>query len=289
MIKNGDKAAIVCCSNGQPPSYREKQNLLQDTLLQIGLIPVFGDYIYAKDSAFSGTAQERAKSLMDFYRNDEIKAVFDISGGDIANEILPFLDFEVIAKSEKLFWGYSDLTTIINAIYAKTGKKSVLYQIRNLMYADAKNQTANFTNTVFHGKKDLFTFGYEFVQKEKMRGVVVGGNIRCLLKLAGTEFWPDMGGKVLLLEALSGTVPQMVTYLSQLKQTGAFDKISGILLGTFSEMEKENCSPSIVDLLKQYAGADMPIAKTSEIGHGYDSKGIVIGDEISLTGGTNDL
>lgn len=86
----------------------------------------------------------------------------------------------------------------IKAIFAKTGKKSVLYQVRNIIGADAENQLANFTNTILNDRMDLFSFNYELVQKEEVKGVVVGGNIRCLLKLAGTQFWPDMNGKVLL-------------------------------------------------------------------------------------------
>ncbi|WMC93783.1 LD-carboxypeptidase [Kineothrix sp. MB12-C1] len=219
---------------------------------------------------------------MNFYKDDEIKAIFDISGGDIANEILPFLNFQTIAKCKKSFWGYSDLTTVINAIFAKTGKKSVLYQVRNIISADAENQLANFTNTILNDRMDLFSFNYELVQKEEVKGVVVGGNIRCLLKLAGTQFWPDMNGKVLLLEALGGAIPQMVTYLNQLKQIDVFDRINGILLGTFSKMEEESGSQMIIDLVRQYVGTDLPIAKTNEIGHGANSKGIVIGEEIYL-------
>lgn len=170
----------------------------------------------------------------------------------------------------------------IKAIFAKTGKKSVLYQVRNIIGADAENQLANFTNTILNDRVDLFSFNYELVQKEEVKGVVVGGNIRCLLKLAGTQFWPDMNGKVLLLEALGGTIPQMVTYLNQLKQIDVFDRINGILLGTFSKMEEESGSQMIIDLVRQYVGTDLPIAKTNEIGHGANSKGIVIGEEIYL-------
>lgn len=281
-MKKGDKVAIVCCSNGQKSAYKEKLNNFQYTLETIGLIPVFGDYIYEKESVFSGCAKERADSLMNFYKDEKIKAIFDISGGDIANEILPFLDFNVIAESGKMFWGYSDLTTIINAIYAKTGKASVLYQVRNLIYEDAENQIKNFTNSVLYEGEDLFRFHYDFVQKGEMHGIVVGGNIRCLLKLAGSEYWPDMTGKILLLEARSGGIPQMVTYLSQLKQVGVFGQIAGLLLGTFTEMERDGSSPSIIDLIKKYTGADIPIAKTSEIGHATNSKGIVIGKELHI-------
>lgn len=281
-MNKGDKVGIVCCSNGQKKSYREKIELLRTTLEDTGLVPVFSDYIYEKEDVFSGTAKERAEALMNFYRDDAIKAIFDISGGDIANGVLPYLDFEVIGKSDKQFWGYSDLTTIVNAIYAKTEKTSVLYQIRNLIYADKDRQIHNFENTVFKNENALYQFRYSFVQGEKMQGVVVGGNIRCFLKLAGTEYMPDLTGKVLLLESFSGTVAKMETYLAQLKQIGAFDKVAGILLGTFTEMEEKECKPDIVTLLKNYVSADIPIAVTKDIGHGVDSKAIVIGQEIVL-------
>ena len=112
-----------------------------------------------------------------------------------------------------------------------------------------------------------------------MEGTLVGGNIRCLLKLAGTEYWPDMDGKILLLEARSGKVAQMITFLSQLKHLGVFDKVAGILLGTFTEMEREKLTPTVEEMIRQFAGSELPIAKTYDIGHGMDAKAIVIGKE----------
>ena len=129
MLRCGDKIGIVCCSNGQKHTYEEKIKQLENILETIGLHPVFSDCIYEKNDVFSGTAKERADALMRFYKDDEIKGIFDISGGDVANGILPYLDYDMIVNSSKMFWGYSDLTTVINAIYAKTGKTSVLYQI----------------------------------------------------------------------------------------------------------------------------------------------------------------
>ena len=281
-MQKGDKVGIVCCSNGQKTSYREKIALLCSTLEELGLVPVLSDYVYEKEDVFSGTAKERAKALMDFYKDDKIKAIFDISGGDIANGILPYLDYKVIAESEKQFWGYSDLTDVVNAIYTKTGKPSVLYQIRNLIYEDKESQIANFSNAMFGDGSQLFRFDYRFIQGNKMQGIVVGGNIRCFLKLAGTEYMPDLTGKIMLLESFSGTVAKMETYLAQLSQLGAFDKVAGVLLGTFTEMEELECKPDIVTLLQQYVKEDIPIAVTKEIGHGADSKAIVIGQEISL-------
>lgn len=284
MLSYGDKIGIVCCSNGQKVTYKDKLQRLEETLKDMGLQPLFSDYIYEKEGPFSGTAKERAEALMDFYRDEEIKGIFDISGGDLANGVLPYLDYEVIASSSKLFWGYSDLTTIINAIYHKTGRPSVLYQIRNLIYDHKEEQIADFKNTVLENGAVLFRPEYKFIQKNRMQGILVGGNIRCFLKLAGTEYMPDLQGKILLLEGLSGTVDKMETYLCQLQQLGAFEKVTGILLGTFTEMEREHCIPTIETLVKAKAGKDLPIAVTKKIGHGTDSKGIVIGQEICLEG-----
>lgn len=282
MMKRGEKIGIVCCSNGQKRTYAEKIKDLENALLDIGLHPVFSDYIYEKEDIFSGTAKERAQALMKFYKDDEIKGIFDISGGDVANGILPYLDYDIIANRSKMFWGYSDLTTIINAIYTKTGKASVLYQIRNLIYDHKEQQKADFRNAILENGTDLFHLNYNFIQKKEMKGIVVGGNIRCFLKLAGTEYMPELEDKILLLEGLSGRVAKMETYLCQLQQLGAFHKVAGIILGTFTEMEAEKCTPTIATLVKRIAGKDVPIAVTRDIGHGTDSKGIVIGQELYL-------
>lgn len=280
MLKQGDKIGIVCCSNGQRRTYEEKINRLVNTLNEIGLSPMLSDYIYEKDVIFSGSAMERAGALMEFYKDDDIKAIFDISGGDIANGILPYLDYDVIAGSSKLFWGYSDLTTVINAIYCKTGKASVLYQIRNLIYDCKERQIADFCNTVMENGTDLFDLKYRFVQQSKMKGVVVGGNIRCFLKLAGTEYMPDLENKILFLESFSGDAAKIETYLCQLKQMGAFEKVAGVILGTFTEMKESTYT--VEALLKNMVGKELPIAITEDIGHGTDSKALVIGREICL-------
>lgn len=282
MIKKGSKVGIVCCSNGLQISKKEQMERLGQILRRMGLEPVFSDYLYAGDTVFSGTARKRAEALMDFYKDREIRAVFDVSGGDMANEILPLLDYERIADSGKQFWGYSDLTTVINGIYARTGQTSVLYQIRNLLYEDGEEQQRNFEAFVLQKAAALFAFPYRFLQGDCLKGVVVGGNIRCFLKLAGTAYWPNLTGKVLLLESMGGSVPQMVTYLSQLEQLGAFQKVQGILLGTFSQMEREACRPSMEELVQNYAGPQTCIVKTDRIGHGADSRGIVIGQELCL-------
>lgn len=281
-IRPGDQIGIVCCSNGWEKRKEPKIRRLEEILLGIGLVPVFSPYIFEQGSVESGTALERARALNDFYRDDTVKGIFDISGGDIANGILPYLDYEVIAACDKKFWGYSDLTTVINAIYAKTGKPSALYQICNLMYDHAEEQQENFKNTVFGNTGALFQFPYTFLQGNTMEGVIVGGNVRCFLKLAGTAYFPALTDKILLLESQGGTVPQMLTYFSQLQQLGAFEQVRGILLGTFTQMEREKCKPDVWTLLKKFVPPKLPVAMTAYVGHGTDSRAVLVGEKWAI-------
>lgn len=214
---------------------------------------------------------------MEFYRNSGIKALFDISGGDLANEVLTHLDFQVIREHLKPFFGYSDLTVILNAVFQQTGQKAYLYQVRNLVMDHSEVQKKDFKDSLFGNGDGLFQFRTRFIRGTSMEGVVVGGNIRCLLKLAGTRFWPDMQDKILFLESRGGEVPQMVTYLNQLKQIGVYEKINGIILGTFTTMEARGCLPRMEELVKKMSGPGVSIAKTDEIGHGTDSKCLIIG------------
>ena len=282
-------SGIVACSNAVDRAYEYKIQELRDTLKSMGIDTILSNHIYDMGYGNSGTGKERAEALMKFYRDDVVDVIYDISGGDIANEILPYLDYDVIGASNKQFWGYSDLTTIMNAIYAKTGNSSVLYQVRNLIGREWGIQCMRFeemlekeNNSLKSGKNSLFDVNYDFIQGERMEGILVGGNIRCLLKLAGTEYWPDMTEKILFLEARSGQISQIITYFSQLKQLGVFEEINGLFLGTFSELETCVLMPQVKDILGDYIDETMPVAMTKEVGHGADSKALVIGERISM-------
>ncbi|WP_105176966.1 MULTISPECIES: S66 family peptidase [Clostridium] len=283
LLNKGDKVGIIACSNGVDKSMELKMNELKRTLNFIGLNVIFSNTIYKKYSVFNGSGKERANELMKLFEDRSIKAIFDISGGDLANGILEYLDFDTIKKNPKLFFGYSDLSVVINALYTKSHIKTYLYQIRNLIGDNSEIQIKNFKETFMEDKNSLFDFKYEWIQGKSIDGIVVGGNIRCFLKLAGTEYMPKFKDKILLLESFSGDVAKITTYLTHYKQLGVFKEIKGIILGNFTEMENNQYSPSIIELIKEIVNdKNMPIVKTSEIGHGSDSKCIVIGKNIEL-------
>jgi muramoyltetrapeptide carboxypeptidase len=291
-MKQGDTIALVCCSNGQRRGY---ENRIQDLIKQfedMGLSVLSSRYLYEDQRELTGNGEKRGKELMDFYENPQITDIFDVSGGDLANELLPYLDYDLIQQTPIIFWGYSDLTTLINAIYKKTGKLSILYQVRNLLYQQQIEQIADFMEYMMLLEKkpnlikkaSLFTIKTLFLQGKSMKGIVLGGNIRCLLKLAGTPYMPEFQNAILLLESYSGKIPQLITYFAQLKQMGVFDDISGIILGTFTEIMQEESYELMYEVLKPFIPDNLPVAYTPNIGHGTDAKAIWIGADMTLIG-----
>ena len=280
MLNKNDKIALVVCSNGKNIEDKDRLEKLESILVEMGLVSIFTRYIYKDKFGRGAKAQVRAEELMSFYKNKEIKAIFDISGGDIANEVLDYLDYDVIKRNYKPFFGYSDLTTVLNTLGSQTNEVNYLYQILNII--ENEEIRTNFENTFMKNEQILFDVNWKFFQGNSIEGRVVGGNIRCFLKLAGTKYFPEVENKVLFIEGLGTSIEGFVTHFAQLKQIGVFDKISGLLIGTFTKIEKEISVEELFELIQEYIPSSLAVAKTQEVGHAKNSKALKIGEKIYI-------
>lgn len=297
------KAALTACSDPIPGGRLQEITQVADILREEGLEVVFPSpfwgspgpglvqpdpLLFAEDE--NGPAKvdapvdskSKAEGLNSCFRDPETAIIFDVSGGDVANGVLPFLDYEAIRQSSALFCGYSDLTTVINAIIARTAKRAMNYQIRNILYDHAAEQRRYLRENVLAEKIPTEDLAVRFIRGTHMEGKILGGNMRCFLKLAGTPYWPDMRGNILLLESMGGGVYQMMTALEQYRQMGVFEQISGVLLGTFSKMETENLHPTVPDLVMQMLPDNLPVACTRYVGHYSDARAVVLGQETRI-------
>ena len=284
LLNHHQAVGIIALSNGLSENQRQIIEQLENVLTNLGLEVKYPASLFRTNSVYHATDQERAQMLMDFYQDNHIQAIFDVSGGDLANGVLPYLDYDLIHRNSKLFFGYSDLSVVLNAIYAKANQPTYLYQIRNLVGENGVIQQQQFEETFLQGGNSLLELNPVWIQGNHMSGEVIGGNIRCFLKLAGTSYMPDFNEKILLLESYSGDVAKMATYLNQYKQLGVFDRINGIILGYFTEMQEKKYQPDIVSLVRQIVNNDkLPIVKTEYIGHGADSRCAIIGEVLTLS------
>lgn len=293
------KVGLVCCSDGVAVEKAEEIKRLKAVLEEMGIAAVESLYLYRRNAKncetsngdngrtmdiASGTPRERAEALMRMYRNTEIDAVFDVSGGNLANQVLPWLNYEIIKNSKKELWGYSDLTVLLNAIYTKTGNSGWLYQPRMLVGRAGEEQRICFRKAVKEANQELFfPDDWRFLQGDRIEGVLVGGNIRCFLKLAGTKYFPDLREKVLVLESLGGGQGVIASLLSQLQQLGAFENIKGLILGTFTELDRQEGEETVERLVLEAVGnPELPIVRTMQVGHGAASKALQIGKQIKI-------
>ena len=275
------KAALVGCSNPLKDVYRPVLDQLVKILEDRGLEVEVSEYL--TDDTLISRGEKRARELESFFLDPEMGHIFDISGGDLANTVLGHLDLDTIKDSQAVFYGYSDLTTILTAL-AKNGNQAVNFQLRNCLVNKDLLKRGYF-DRLLAGKdqtKELDELEVAFVRGSEMAGPVYGGNLRCLLKLAGTPYWPDFTGSILLLEAYRGKPELVASLLEQCRETGIFNQISGVLLGTFSELGKLKESRLPEEILLDLLPANLAIAKTEFIGHRPDAKAIRLGQECAF-------
>ncbi len=243
--------------------------------------------------------QRRAVSFNTLAQDPTLKYIFDISGGNWANTVLPYLNYDILRSSQSVLCGYSDLSAVLNGLYAKIGKPSLLMQIRNLWRLSLTNAQKNLTNPLADDFFALLRCGLEdpqiaeigslaifgdFVQGQSMEGVVLGGNIRCFAKLLGTEFCPNLQDKILVLEQYHGSYDLLISQVAQLAQCGIFTQIKGLVLGCFTQLQGQG-----IDVYSRvfayFLPKHLPVFQTGQIGHQLDAKPVIIGKSYLVTPG----
>ncbi len=116
--------------------------------------------------------------------------------------------------------------------------------------------------------------------KKKLKGKIYGTNVRCLLKLLGTPFMPDLEDAVLFLEGFHSNIIQWNAMLEQYNQMNAFNK--AIVFGYIYQLQQiEENEKMIVDELRKI-NSGVPVVKTNDFGHMHANSIIPIGAEVII-------
>ena len=251
----------------------------------LGLKVKYGKYLFSEDNYCAGTPKERAKDLNDMFSDKEIKAIFTVKGGDMVNGILPYIDFENIKDNPKIFLGMSDITVLLCAINKMT--ELVTFNCQDYIWFGKDEVTDYDKNEIieklFNGNKKINPYGerkfYEF-NKEEVKGKIYGTNVRCLLKLLGTPFMPDLEDAVLFLEGCHSNIIQWNAMLEQYNQMNAFNR--AIVFGYIYQLQQiEEDEKMIVDELRKI-NSSVPVVKTNDFGHMHANSIIPIGAEVII-------
>ncbi len=297
-IKKGDTIGVVSPSSPAAAMCPRRLRRGQDELEKLGFKVKLGKYVSEHYKHMAGTVQQRIEDLHTMFADDEVKTIICTIGGLNSNQLLESLDYDLIQAHPKIFIGFSDITALLNAIYAKTGLVTYLgpallpqfgefggilpyswkYLEKVLMQTESFHieASAEWTDefTPWDKEDDRLrnmraNEGIKVFKPGKASGIMVGGNVGTLLLLNGSPYMPSLQDVILCVEEdeveTPGTIDRLFT---QLRHIGAYSKIKGMLIGRFNSKVGFKKEDSLEDiLLATTAGFDFPILYDLDFSH----------------------
>jgi muramoyltetrapeptide carboxypeptidase len=234
----------------------------------------------------AGTREQKAEEFMNMFKDDEVKAIVCLTGGETCNTFIELLDEEEIKKHPKIVVGYSDITVLLHAIYKKTGL--VTFSGPNFVCFGTEygeEQYKIFEEAFVNKNLDKFNFGHKVIIRDgKTEGKIIGTNLGCMVYLLGTEYLAEMQDTILFIESYRTSPNECQRRFAHLKQLGIFDKVKGIVVGYNYDLQKNgNLYPQMEDILKEYTkDYTFPIIKCNDFGHEIVNSIIPIGGTVKI-------
>lgn len=209
--------------------------------------------------------------------------------------ILPYLDYESIARNPKIISGYSDITVLLNTLYAKSN----LITLQSLLLIDFKPETPSYnfnqfftaTSTLAAPRTIQNPQGIPLISRVpgNVTGPIVGGNLTSIVGTLGTPFEMDTRGKILLLEETHEPTNTIYRYLNHLKLAGKFDDCIGIIMGECTGCETAY-GKTYGDLIDEFiVPIGKPLMTNLATAHGTFKAAVPIGAMVNLNTAANTL
>jgi len=260
-LKDGDKIRIVAPSQSLATLSQKDIDLATRKLELLGLKVTFGNHVNEKDIFGSSPVQSRIDDLHDAFQDNDVKAILAVRGGSNANQLLKYINYDLIKNSPKIFCGYSDITVLQNAIFKMSGLVTysgpqfssfamingfdyTLDYFKKILFNSAPVELApspDWSEDDWKSNQNNRTFkkntGYWVINTGNATGTIVGGNLSTLQLLQGTKYIPSLENTIVFLEADSITEGHCVVEFDRALQSliyqRHFDKIKAIVFGRF--------------------------------------------------------
>ena len=278
-LKKGDTIGVIAPSNYIEKDDLEYINASIALMEASGFKVKFGKYVFEDTLGYGTSPEKRAAEINWAFKDDEVKAIMCVKGGEDSNTTLDYIDYEMIRKHPKIICGFSDNTSILNAIHEKTGLvtyhgptfKSLTSWETGYAYKQFIKTFAENTESLIMGEPED---EYTTIQAGQATGELVGGNLSLFTKLVCGKYAVNVQDKILFLEELGfEAAPEMVnSYIYYLKQNGVFDRIAGLWIGNYEHPSKVSIEKIIKNAIEdEYK---FPIIKSDNFGH-IDKKIII--------------
>ena len=204
--------------------------------------------IFSRQGYVAGDPKERADGLMEMFADPDVDIVQCADAGFGSAHLLPHIDFSVIRENPKAFIGYSDITTLHNAIAKETDLVTFygpLLTSHNQKTSDKKSDESMLkalTTSEPLGElpRDPDDPYVRVFNGGRVTAPMVGGCLWLLTHQLGTPWQADFRGKILFFEDVSCPPWYIDAQLTQMAQAGMFEGVLGIVIGDMQAVNWDN-------------------------------------------------
>jgi muramoyltetrapeptide carboxypeptidase len=273
----------------------------KEQLEVIGLKVAIGAHAFDRHGYFAGRDRDRADDINRMFADDTIAGVVCYTGGWGSPRVLPYLDYDLIARKPKVLIGYSDITALLNAIHQRTGLVTFHgpvgsstfdpYTLDNFRRVVMTPEAAGTLTLPSKKPTELIDRTNRVVRiaPGKASGRLAGGNLTMLASLMGTPYEIESDGAILLLEDIREDLYRIDRMLTQLALGEKFDKVAGVAFGRCTECSYKGPTFSLEDILRdRFGSGGKPAISGLSFGHIEQKLTLPIGVHATLdaNGGT---
>ncbi|MEG1617091.1 MAG: LD-carboxypeptidase [Bacteroidales bacterium] len=283
-LKKGDSVMILSPAGKIAPAVVDKA---VDTLLSWGLRPIVSNYALSEKGRYSSSKSNRLSDFVLALRNPEVKAILCTRGGYGAVHLLEGIPLREIADHPKWLIGYSDVT-LLHSLFVKAGVVSLHAPMaKHLGELPEQASTAMLRQFLFGEIPSYRVNPHQLNRTGSGEGRLVGGNLAVMSGLRATPYDFDFKDAILFIEDIGEAPYKIDRMLYNLKLSGVFDQIKGLVVGHFTDCDQhaspdENVYNNIYQLTRDY---DFPVSFGFPVGHEEDNLTLPEGMKSRLTVG----
>ncbi|MAF98610.1 MAG: LD-carboxypeptidase [Micavibrio sp.] len=278
-LRSGDTIGVMA-----PSSYVEQEDIEKSArILEARGYKVFiHPQTYARQHQSAGTHADKLDALHALFRRDDIDMIWMAGGGNRALHIIDKIDYGLIKANPKPVIGFSDVTAILNAIYAHTDlgicvHGPVFKQLHK--HKDFEQCLATLALSPQGLEVDLSTA--DFIREGHAHAPIVGGNLSIFQYLPQTLPHNFAENKIILLEDCGEELSKIDRMLAHLKRSGVLSSAAGLIFGEFSDI-KDTGRPfgySLREIIEEHCeGLNIPIVMNTPIGHAENLRSTWLGN-----------